>query len=278
VSAQIIQLEESLGRKLFYREKRRLILTEEGRVALGYANDIFGITQELVDRLRDQSSQAGLSIHLGVDASVSKQIMVQLLETLYLYKPNAHVTVHEGAWSDLLAGLQTHALDVLLSEQGRNQADAPADDYIRTEVGRLEIVFVATPRFARHVRSFPADLSKVNLLLPSRASPIWASVDEFLIHYKVRPHVLAEVGDTELLRMLALTGLGAAPLPDVAVAADLRAKRLVRLGRGSLGIIKRLWLVARKRQPPNAGVQHLLENFRLQQTLKTSPRAAGGAR
>jgi LysR family transcriptional regulator, transcriptional activator of nhaA len=271
VSAQIIQLEKSLGKKLFYRDKKRMILTEEGRIALGYANDIFGITRELVNHLRDQPSQVDLSLHLGVDASVSKQIMVRLVESIYLYKPNAHVMVQEGAWPDLLEGLQTHALDVVLSEQGQTGLGRVDTDYQRTEVGQLGIVFVATPRFAGHVKSFPADLSKVSLLLPTRESPIWASVDQFLTHYKVQPHVVAEVGDTELLRLLALRGLGAAPLPDVAVAADLRAKRLVRLGRGSLGIIKRLWLVARKRQPPNAAVQYLMENFRLKQIIEGIP-------
>jgi len=262
VSAQIIQLEKSLRTKLFERKKKRLILTEDGRIALGFANDIFGISEELVIRLSHQPSRADLSFHLGVDASVSKQIMVQLVESIYLYKPNAHVTVQEGAWPDLLEGLQTHTLDVVLSDQGAGPG-ASEEDYVRTEVGQLGIVFVATPRFARHVKSFPDDLSKVSLLLPTRLSPIWSSVDQFLTHYKVQPHVVAEVADTELLRLLALSGLGAAPLPDVAVAADLHAKHLIRLGRGSLGITKRLWLVARKRQPPNATIQYLLENFRL---------------
>jgi LysR family transcriptional activator of nhaA len=265
VSTQIIQLEKALGTKLFNRDKKRMVLTEEGRLALGYANDIFGTTQALVDRLHHQPSQADLSLHLGVDTSVSKQIMVRLVETIYHYKPNAHVTVQESGWEDLLEKLQTHALDVVLSDQGPMRTAIPDMDYLRTEVGQLGIVFVATPRFARHLKSFPADLSKVSLLLPTRASPIWASVDQFLTHYKVRPHVVAEVGDTELLRLLALRGLGAAPLPDVAVAADLRAKRLVRLGRGSLGITKRLWLVARKQPPINPAVQYLLDNFRLNQ-------------
>jgi hypothetical protein len=57
------------------------------------------------------------------------------------------------------------------------------------------------------------------------------------------------------------------------VAADLRAKRLVRLGRGSLGITKRLWLVARNREPANAVVQYLLDNFRLNQIIEDGPAA-----
>jgi DNA-binding transcriptional LysR family regulator len=186
--------------------------------------------------------------------------MVRLIETVYKFKPNAHVIVEEGSWSDLKEGLQTHTLNLVLSEQSRT--DWSATD-VRTEVGQVGVIFVATPQFAKHVKSFPADLSKVSLLLPTRASPIWASVDQFLTRYKVRPHVVAEVGDTELLRLLALKGLGAAPLPDVAVSGDLRAKRLVRLGRGSLGIIKRLWLVTRKEREQNPIVEYLLTTFRV---------------
>src|SRR5664279_2058489 len=134
VSTQIIQLEKALGTKLFNRDNKRLVLTEEGRIALGYANDIFGTTQALVDRLHHHPSPVDLSLHLGVDASVSKQLMVQLVETIYLYKPNAHVTVQEGAWSDLLEGLQTRALDVVLSEQGPEATPGTTEsDFLRTE-------------------------------------------------------------------------------------------------------------------------------------------------
>lgn len=267
VSAQIIQLEKALGKKLFNRHKKHLLLTDEGRIALGYANDIFGTTQELVDRLRNQPSQADLSLHLGMDTSVSKQIMLRLVEMIYRFKPNAHVTVREAAWPELFESIQTHALDMVISEQWQTGSGAAEGEYLRAEVGQVGIVFAATPGFARHVKSFPADLSKVSLLLPTRVSPIWASVDQFLTHYNVRPHVIAEVDDTELLRLLALRGLGAAPLPDLAIAADLRAKRLVRLGRGSLGITKRLWLVAKKRQSSNSLVQYALENFRLNKNV-----------
>jgi LysR family transcriptional activator of nhaA len=270
VSAQIIQLEKDLGTRLFTREKKKLILTDEGRIALGYANDIFGMSQELTDMLRHHSPQMNLSVRLGVDASVSKQIMVRLVETIYRYKPNTHVTIREGSWGDLEEGLQTHTLDIVLTEQG-GMAPGNSDEFNRTEIGSLGIVFVATPRFARYIKTFPADLSKVSLLLPTRASPIWAGVDQFLTHYKVRPHVVAEVDDTELLRLIALKGLGAAPLPDVAVAADLKAKRLIRLGRGSMGIIKRLWLVTRKQNVSNIVVQYMLENFRLKQLTAGVP-------
>ena len=119
VSTQIIQLEKALGTKLFNREKKQLVLPNRGALRSAMPM-IFSAPP------RNSSTACAISHRMriyrsiyGIDASVSKQIMVRLIETIYLYKPNAHVTVHEGAWPDLLEGLQTHALHVVLSEQGR---------------------------------------------------------------------------------------------------------------------------------------------------------------
>ena len=51
LSAQIKLFEKSLRKQLFERQKQRLILTEEGRVVLDYAESIFEIGQEMQDTL-----------------------------------------------------------------------------------------------------------------------------------------------------------------------------------------------------------------------------------
>ena len=50
VTTQIRALEQALGQKLFTRSGRRLVLTEAGRSAYRYADEIVGLGQELVDR------------------------------------------------------------------------------------------------------------------------------------------------------------------------------------------------------------------------------------
>ena len=52
LSAQIRQLEERLGEALFEREGRRLVLTETGQLVLSYAENIFGLGQEMLGRLQ----------------------------------------------------------------------------------------------------------------------------------------------------------------------------------------------------------------------------------
>ena len=49
LSHQIKLLEDRLGKRLFRKSGRRLELTDEGRVALRYADEIFGLGCELVD-------------------------------------------------------------------------------------------------------------------------------------------------------------------------------------------------------------------------------------
>ena len=52
ISGQISRFEEALGDKLFGRVGRRVELTDAGRVALSYADEIFTLGEELEGVLR----------------------------------------------------------------------------------------------------------------------------------------------------------------------------------------------------------------------------------
>ena len=66
LSVQIKQLEDRLGHALFERRGRQLHLTEAGRIALDYADTIFGAGQELIDTLR----RTGKSTHIGTSGRI----------------------------------------------------------------------------------------------------------------------------------------------------------------------------------------------------------------
>jgi LysR family transcriptional activator of nhaA len=65
LSTQIRQLEASLGEPLFVRERRRLVLTDVGRTAQGYANEIFARGRELLDTVRGRQTSV-LRLVVGV--------------------------------------------------------------------------------------------------------------------------------------------------------------------------------------------------------------------
>lgn len=260
VSWQIIQLEKSINTILFRREKKRLRLTDKGQVVFQHANTIFGATQELLDSLKEGATKSRSRLRLGIDSHISKQVALRCLRASQAYAPGSPSTIHEGALRDLMRELQDREIDLILSDQ---MGPHDAAQYYRVLVGRLPMFFVAAPALARQCESYPRDLAKIPLLLPTPTSPLRSDVDQFLLTLKQAPHVIGEIADADFMRILAIEGQGAAPFHLLSVSADLRAGRLLRLGRKSTGLIRSIWLISRAGQQRNPIVQHLLDNFRI---------------
>ena len=73
VSAQVKLLEDTLGQPLFDRQGRRLVLTDTGRVVYRYADEIFGIGRELMERALASCAEhwPGGVVELGAQAHLT---------------------------------------------------------------------------------------------------------------------------------------------------------------------------------------------------------------
>ena len=73
LSGQIARLEEHLGHPLFRRSGRQMELTDEGRIALRYADEIFSLGVELENAVRHKPDvPRTLEFRVGVADSVAK--------------------------------------------------------------------------------------------------------------------------------------------------------------------------------------------------------------
>ena len=66
ISGQLSLLEENLGEALFNRVGRNLELTETGRLALSYADEIFSLGGELEEVVRNVPEDRPLVFKVGV--------------------------------------------------------------------------------------------------------------------------------------------------------------------------------------------------------------------
>src|SRR3569623_588024 len=120
ISGQIHRLEEALGEKLFARSGRNLVLTDSGRVAFRYADEIFALGQEFQDALKGRSPGKPLRLVVGVSDVIAKSIVHRILEPAFQLQDKVHVVCREARSPDaFMAELAVHAVDVVL-------ADAPA--------------------------------------------------------------------------------------------------------------------------------------------------------
>jgi LysR family transcriptional activator of nhaA len=222
LSTQIRQLEESLGQPLFTRQGRTLVLTEAGRIALGYADTIVAAGNELVATLRGGHRQERQVLRVGAVATLSRNFQRGFLAPL-VGEAGVELVLHSGSLGELLARLGAHTLDLVLSNR-RVQEDA--ENAWRCKlIARQRVSLVGPPRQGKAFR-FPDDLADVPLVLPSRDSEIRTSFDVICEQYGLRVNIAAEVDDMAMLRLLARDSDAVALVPAVVVLDELRSGAL----------------------------------------------------
>src|SRR3954467_15463468 len=105
ISAQIHELEETLGDKLFERRGRSLVLTEVGQLVNKYAEDIFTLGRELLDAVKLGPDSRPSKLTVGVSDALPKSISAALLEPAMNMDPPCTVIVYEDKIESLMAEL-----------------------------------------------------------------------------------------------------------------------------------------------------------------------------
>jgi LysR family transcriptional activator of nhaA len=226
ISAQLKDLEESLGSALFEREGRSLVLTEAGQVALDYAEDIFRAGDELRAWFADEHAEGRRSIRIGALSPLSKNLQFEIIRPL-LMAGETHVQVVEGEMQDMMERLKHHQIDLLLSNLPPGGTEA---EHTHTHIlGEMPVYLVGRPPFKIPDRPFPKWLDDIPLFLPSGRSAARVEFDALLLRAGVNPKIQAEIDDMALLRLLALSGAGLALVPEIGVKFELEEKRLLRI-------------------------------------------------
>ncbi|MBL9214407.1 MAG: LysR family transcriptional regulator [Opitutaceae bacterium] len=225
LSIQLKQLEESLGQKLFDRERGGLRLTEAGRLALEYAETIGRAGEELVDVMRNRAPGAArLILRIGAVATLSRNFQVDFLKPA-LHRSGVEVVIRSGAQRDLLVALHAHEIDVVLSNSpARRDTETPWHSHLLAE---QPVALVGVPVWKKKRLTFPRDFHDVPMILPSMESTTRAGFDRLTAAAGVRPRILAEVDDMAMLRLLAREGEGLALVPPVVVRDEIEDGMLV---------------------------------------------------
>ncbi|TBR17441.1 LysR family transcriptional regulator [bacterium] len=256
LSAQLKEFEAALGRRLFDRVGRRLVLTEDGKAVMRYAEQIVRLGRELSDDLRDRPPGGALSVQLGVTPGTPRAV-VEALVAGALAAGASHADCREAPLAELLEDLAEHRIDALLSDACDATHGSAARRWRR--VASLKVSFAGTPPLLRRLGRLPGGLSGVPLFLPKAPASLQAQVQTYLAENAVAVRVAAEVPDAETARRLAAAGRGIAPLDSVTLA---RGRGLAALRGGPATLRHELWLaVSAGRIRPNPAAERLFKTF-----------------
>ena len=220
ISAQLGLLEQSIGKALLAPQGRRLVLTEAGRVALSYADQIFLLGEQLQDVLSENDIGHTMRLTVGLSDSLPKLTASRLLEAALKLPQKVKLICHEDDFESLLGELSVHKLDVILTDRA-----VPSGTTLRVFshlLGESEIMLFGLPELAeRYRKNFPKMLNGAPLLLPTRNHAIRGRLDHWLEVHDIRPDIVGEFDDSALLNTFGRNGMGMFPGPS-ALAADVK--------------------------------------------------------
>ena len=228
ISGQIHRLEDVLGEKLFSRRGRNLVLTEAGRVAFRYADEIFSLGREFVDTLKGRASGRPLRLVVGIADVLPPSLVRRFLEPAFkLGHPVRVVCRADKSTEDFIAELALHRVDVVLSD-GPAGAGIPVRAFSHL-LGDCGTTFFAAPKLAAQLRrKFPSSLDGAPFLLPGAPSAVRRALEQWFDSEDVRPTIVAEVDDSALAKDFGKAGMGVFAAPMV-IEAEVRQQYGVRV-------------------------------------------------
>ena len=247
ISGQIHRLEEVLDEQLFEHKGRNLVLTDAGRVAFGYADEIFSLGQEFLDTVKGRTPGRPVRVVVGLSDVLPKSIVHRMLEPAFALEKPVQIVCREARSTEAFLGdLALQAVDVVLTD-----APAPPTDGVRVFnhlLGECGTAFMADRASAARLRRrFPDSLDGVPFVLPGTNAALRSALDEWFETQSVRPKVVAEVEDSSLMRVLGEAGLGVFAVPDV-VEDDLQRRYHVSLVGRAPELLQRFYAISVERK------------------------------
>src|SRR5688500_12127549 len=163
LSAQLAQLEDALGVRLFERDRRRALLTAAGRELVERARRVLGETEDLVDAASRASDPLSGRLSIGVIPTISPYLLPVAVPALRRAYPRLTVVWREGKTADGMRGVRDGTLDAALLA-----LEADIGDAEREVIAQDPFVLATPPRHplgatAEPVR--PAELRGAPVLL-----------------------------------------------------------------------------------------------------------------
>jgi LysR family transcriptional regulator, transcriptional activator of nhaA len=219
LSTQLKKLEESLKKPLFIREGRVLKLTETGQMTLSYADKMFNLGNELSHLLRENIAADNTSVKIGIVSSLSRNFVENFIRPL-LTRDDIELQIDSGNQDELLMRLNAHQLDLVLSNYRPN----PSAQYpLKTKsIAKQQLSFVGKFLESNQSFTFPDDLLKYKLLLPSRSTEVRTRFDQICDENQINYRVMAEINDMPALRLLVRDSNCIALLPMVVVQDEVK--------------------------------------------------------
>jgi DNA-binding transcriptional LysR family regulator len=222
VTFQVKQLEEHFNTRLFERSHGRIALTPAGRLVMGYAEKILGLSDEMETRVGELTGEISGPLLLGASTTIAEYLLPQVLGEFKARHPQvqAHMTVANS--ETIEQRVADHALDLGLIESPAHLPNLHTEVFCDDE---LVVICATSHRFASATSVSPREVAKEPFVSREIGSGTREFADNYFRKCGVLPeelNIVMELGSPEAIKGVVETGLGVSVVSRATVAKELK--------------------------------------------------------
>lgn len=210
VTTRVKQLESRLGVSLFHREGRRLALSSEGKVLLGYAERLLRLSNEAQAAVLSNTPR-GL-FRLGSLESTAAARLPSILSSYHRAHPDVRLELVTGTSTALANRVRSEELDAAFVAEPFQAAD------LDTQLAFKEELVLVSARSAKPVLG-PADIGSRNILAFTTGCSYRRRLEAWLGRARIVPERIMEYGSYHAIVACAAAGGGVGVVPSSVIAA-----------------------------------------------------------
>jgi DNA-binding transcriptional LysR family regulator len=258
ISRQIILLEDEFHERLFVRLGRRLQITPVGETLLQLSQRVFDDIHGTVAEISNRQKTLGGELRLVGGMTVCLYVFPPLVREFKKLHPHVDITVATGGVQRLLRRVRTRRADLAL-------LTLPIEDPAVTTVPvlREELLLVMPADHPLSNRdSVPVEaLVGQPFIVFEAGSNTRRTIDDFFVREQIKPNVVTETENVEIIKSMVAAGLGISIVPFQSVERETRGGTLkVARIRGQRLVRETGWVYRADERTPRV-VQEMMATF-----------------
>lgn len=205
ISYAIKELENQLNTKLFIRNNKNVILTEEGEYIKSYVQKAFNTIFLGEKLLKEHTKDLNGTIRIGIYSHISLFMLPNVMKEFNNKYPNAKFSIYSTSNNEMIEKLKNGELDLIVMQYPIFINELNFKEEI---LCKLETCFFANKEFYNLYANNHDLIKEIPITLPMRGYPDISKLEETLkTNNIILKHNFTSY-TTELTRELVLNGLG----------------------------------------------------------------------
>lgn len=222
VIKRIRQLEQTLGVRLFVREGRHNVLTDEGRTAMRMAEPLLQQHTALLQQFRTPSKPIQ-RLSLGVTEITAITWLPLLIEQLKLDYPGILLKIVIGMHSELQQMLLNNTIQISIQQQ------LPTHPLLHCiDIGELRLMWIGGPDMSNARSYYLREIANMPIIRQNHESALSQAYDDWLLPHKANSAVFT-INSLIATASLVSAGQGISCLPEEYFSPMVASGQLVRL-------------------------------------------------